>query len=84
MAEDFEVKLLGSLTAYLPPALALANEFPQTLCTYCPLSRWYKRSTWECFCTEYKSLMYDGTSKKVEPVVACDARELELIRLKAE
>jgi hypothetical protein len=84
MAEESKVKLIGNSTDYRPPVLAKMQEFPHTLCSYCPLSRWYKRRSWECFCIEYKSLMYDEVSNKVEPVVACDARELELIRLKAE
>lgn len=38
---------------------------------------------WNCFCSEFKSLTYEGP-EKIGPVTACDARELELIRLKAE
>ncbi len=85
MVDDSLAKLVGTRSEYISPSLSLLapNDRPQTLCVFCPLSRWYKRTHWECFCSEFKSLMFDG-SPLIGPVYACDAREIEVVRLNAE
>lgn len=84
MTEESEFKLIGTQADYRPPSLKMANEFPHTLCSYCPLSRWYKRTAWNCYCLQYNRIMYDKAGKQIKPVVMCDARELEIIRLKGQ
>lgn len=84
MTDQSEIVLKGAKCDYRSPAQSLLNERPKTLCSYCPLARWYKRTTWYCFCSEFKTISYDQAAKLTTAVQACDARELEIIRLNAE
>ena len=84
MTDQSEIGLKGAKVDYTPPAQSLLNERPKTLCSYCPLARWYKRDGWHCFCSEFKTLIYDEKGGNITPVRVCDARELEIMRLKDE
>ena len=86
MAENSREKLVGMQTEYVPPSFRnmSAGEKPYTLCAYCPLARWYKRNGWSCFCSDFRTLSYDGTGKADSPVTQCDARELEIVRLQTK
>ncbi len=83
MTDQSEIVIKGAKPYYRPPAQSILKERPKTLCSYCPLARWYKRIEWHCFCSEFKMLVYQGPAD-VAPVEVCDARELEIIRLNAE
>ena len=74
----------GQKTTYRSPSLVNAPDAPKTLCANCPLARWYWRSEWNCFCSEFKAIIYDEQAANRRPVLACDARELEITRLSAE
>lgn len=86
MNDDSEKRLTGQQTEYRSPSLSVIplKEIPYTLCASCPLSRWYKRGGWNCFCSEFRTLTLDETVKATAPVYACDARELEIIKMNAE
>lgn len=83
MDNQSEEHNFGANIDYIPPSLRhiKSDERPRTLCARCTLARWYERGGWNCFCSEFKSSTY---SEKGKPVTLCDARELEIIRLKAE
>jgi len=82
MTDQSKLELKGAQFV-LSPAQELFDEAHETLCSVCPLARWYKRVEWYCFCSEFKKLMYEGPTN-VAPVVVCDARELEIMRLNDE
>jgi len=83
MDNQFDEQNSGANIDYIPPSLRHieSKKRPDTLCARCTLARWYKKDGWNCFCSEFKFSTY---SEKGKPVTLCDARELEIIRLKAE
>ena len=84
MTDQSDIELEGAKLDYMSPALNLLDDVPMTMCSVCPLARWYKRDGWHCFCSEFKALMYEERAGNIAPVRVCDARELEIIRLNAE
>lgn len=84
MADQSEIELEGAKFHYMSPAQELLDEAIGTLCSICPLARWYKREGWHCFCSEFKTFMYDEKAGNVAPVRVCDGRELEVARLTEE
>ncbi len=83
MDEASELHRFERVTEYRSIALDAAwpGEPPNTQCATCPLARWYKKNTWDCFCTEFKALTYEEGNNRTAAVVACDARELALIEI---
>jgi hypothetical protein len=59
---------------------------PLPVCAACSAARWYKvenkngKTELECFCTEYRGVMYNG----LRSVTACDAREDVIERHKSQ
>lgn len=84
MTDQSEIDLKGAKFDYMSPAQQLLDEAHETMCSVCPLARWYKREGWYAFCSEFKTIMYDEKAGNIAPVRVCDARELEIIQLKAE
>lgn len=85
MMTDADDQMLEREATLLGPTLQEERSRPSTaslleklervpVCAVCPAARWYKLDDdkLECFCTEYRGVMYDDRRKVA--VTACDAR----------
>ena len=71
---------------YISPILkglaSVHRPLPSPACETCPASMWFNTNDQlKCFCTRMHLMVWDDT---VPPIMACDGRELALLRLQQE
>lgn len=79
------VVLIGTETAYVPPAFQVAGlvdqDRPHTACASCPSGIWYQQPEWRCFCNVMK---FQTWGRDAAPIPLCDARETSVAKYNEE